>query len=71
VEPNLGDLKWACATVPTPQEDIEVEVEGGWAALRVPKGTTVECGGEVFAGPCSVKVELKGLNSKAKGTQTP
>jgi len=71
VDPNLGDLQWACATVPTPQGDIEVEVEGKRIQLRLPKGTAAECGGQVFAGPCSVKVEIKGLNSKAKGTQTP
>jgi len=58
VAPILGDLKWACATVPSPHGDIEVEVEGSRVTLRVPKDTTAEYGGKVFSGPCSVNVEL-------------
>ena len=58
VNPNLGDLKWACATVPTPQGDLEVEAEGSRVTLRVPKDTTAAYGGRVFSGPCSVNVEI-------------
>jgi hypothetical protein len=59
VEPNLGDLKWACATVPTPQGDIEVEVENGCIKLRVPMGATAEYCGKVFSGSCFVKMKLE------------
>jgi hypothetical protein len=58
LEPSLGELKWACATVPTPHGTIEVEVEGGSVNLRVPMGTTAEYRGQEFAGPCSVKLKL-------------
>jgi len=60
VEPKLGELKWACATVPCRSGDIRVEVEDGWMMLHVPDGTTAEYGSRVFSGPCSVKVELEG-----------
>ncbi len=42
VEPNLGELEWACATVPTPHGDIQVEVEGSRVSVRAPKGTVWE-----------------------------
>lgn len=42
VEPNLGDLEWACATVPTPHGDIQVEVEGRRVSVHAPRGTIRE-----------------------------
>jgi hypothetical protein len=59
VEPNLGDLKWPSATVPTPHGDIEVDVEGCSLNLRVPADTPAEYRGETFAGPYSPKIEMK------------
>jgi len=59
VAPRLGDLKWACATVPTPQGNIEVEVEGGRIKLSVPAGTTALYDGKTYAGPVEMQEELK------------
>lgn len=59
VAPRLGELKWACATVPTPQGNIEVEVEGGRIKLSVPPGTTALYDGKTYNGPVVIKEELK------------
>jgi len=41
VNPQLGDLSWACACIPTPFGDIEVEATAGKAIkVRAPSGTT-------------------------------
>lgn len=60
VAPKLGDLEWACATVPTPRGDIQVSVENGWIHLRVPPGTVAQCEGNEFAGPRDVRVSAPG-----------
>ncbi|BCU77806.1 alpha-L-rhamnosidase C-terminal domain-containing protein [Luteolibacter sp. LG18] len=51
VEPRLGSLKWACATVPTPQGEIRISVAGSRMTLGVPAGTTAVWRGKSLAGP--------------------
>jgi len=58
VEPKLGRLTWAAATVPTPHGDIEVLVENGILALRVPAGTTAQWRNREFVGPAKVMEKL-------------
>lgn len=51
VEPNLGALKWASATVPTPFGNIVVDVNGNMMTLDVPSGTIAEWNGRQIIGP--------------------
>jgi len=51
VEPRLGSLQWACATVPTPHGDIEVSIESHRMTLRLPAGTTAQWRENTFTGP--------------------
>lgn len=51
VDPQLGSLQWACATVPTPHGDIQISADSRRVLLRVPPGTTAVMRGQTFAGP--------------------
>lgn len=51
VNPQLGLLSWACATVPTPHGDIELSAASGNVTLKVPAGTTAVWGERIFTGP--------------------
>lgn len=63
LRPQACDLEWMCVSVPTPLGDIEVEVEGRKAAVKVPKGTVLEMPlpdrqRKMHKGPCSVKFDV-------------
>ena len=58
VEPQLGDLSWAAACVPTPFGDIEVEVAEGWLHLVVPAGTVAEVAGRRLPGGTRHRLRL-------------
>jgi hypothetical protein len=51
VDPHLGELTWAAATVPTPHGDIVIEVDRERIIVRVPAATTMYIGDEAVAGP--------------------
>lgn len=51
VDPYLGELDWAAATVPTPHGDIVIEVDRERIIVRVPAATTMYIGDEAVAGP--------------------
>lgn len=51
VDPRLGTLQWACATVPTPHGDIEVAVDIHSMTLRLPAGTAAQWREYTFTGP--------------------
>jgi hypothetical protein len=57
VDPKLGSLKWAAATVPTPHGDIEVFVGDGKLSLKVPAGSTAVYGIREIAGPKAVLID--------------
>jgi hypothetical protein len=57
VDPKLGSLKWAAATVPTPHGDIEVFVGDGKLSLKVPAGTTAVYGSREIAGPKAISID--------------
>ena len=59
VDPKLGSLKWAAATVPTPHGDIEVFVGNGKLSLQVPAATVAVYGNREIAGPKSVSIDIK------------
>jgi hypothetical protein len=52
VEPQLGDLEWASATVPTPHGPITVTSNADGTLVDVPAGTTI--GSHI--GPCVVRL---------------
>jgi hypothetical protein len=58
VDPKLGVLKWAAATVPTPHGDIEVFVRDGKLSLKVPAGTMAVYGSREIVGPNEVSVNI-------------
>ncbi len=58
VEPRLGSLQWACATVPTPQGDIEIALTPTHMTLRVPAGATAVWRGRTFNGPRVYNLDL-------------
>lgn len=51
VEPQLGSLEWACATMPPPHGDIGIFADSGRMLLRLPRGTTAIMRGQTLAGP--------------------
>jgi hypothetical protein len=51
VDPQLGTLEWAAATVPTPHGDIEVFAGHGKLSLKIPASTVAVYGNHEFAGP--------------------
>jgi hypothetical protein len=57
VDPQLGALQWACATVPTPHGAIEISLEHGHATLQIPAGTSAEWQGKTMAGPGFFKLD--------------
>jgi hypothetical protein len=59
VDPKLGSLKWAAATVPTPHGDIEVFVDNGKVSLRVPAATVAVYGNREIAGPKTISINIK------------
>ncbi|MHC4865559.1 MAG: alpha-L-rhamnosidase-related protein [Planctomycetota bacterium] len=42
ISPDVADLEWMCASVPSTHGDIKIDVEGGKVLIDVPKGATVE-----------------------------
>ena len=54
IDPQLGRLTWATATVPTPQGPIEIDVGHGPTKLTIPAGTTAVYRGREFRGPARV-----------------
>ncbi len=42
VLPHPGNLRWLCASIPTPLGDVEVEVEGSRVSVRAPDGAVME-----------------------------
>jgi hypothetical protein len=61
VEPRLGTLDWAAATVPTPQGEIEVLVEEGAMSLRIPDGTVAEWQGRELTGQVKIPLSKSSL----------
>lgn len=55
VNPNLGSLKWASATVPTPLGDIVIEVNQREMTLSIPAEATAEWKGKLIKGPQILK----------------
>jgi len=49
--PQLSDLQWASATVPTPRGCIEVEATSNSLRVVIPANTTLIFGGSCFVGP--------------------
>jgi alpha-L-rhamnosidase len=58
VAPQLGELGWAGAVVPTPHGDITVLVQGDDVTVDVPAGTTALLGSARHIGPVRVQVRL-------------
>jgi alpha-L-rhamnosidase len=58
IDPRLGTLKWACATVPTPHGNIVVSVKAQRVTLHVPAGTTAVRHGKTFTGPGDFTLDL-------------
>jgi hypothetical protein len=54
VEPHLGDLTWAEATVPTPAGSIQVEAKPGRNDVTIPPGLTLVHRGHRFTGPATI-----------------
>lgn len=54
VEPRLGALAWASATVPAPAGDIVATVRDGVVTVQVPAGATLVAATGEHAGPASV-----------------
>lgn len=54
VNPDLGTLTWACATVPTPNGLIKVSSELGKTIVQIPEGLTLIHRGEQLAGGRSI-----------------
>ena len=54
VAPELGNLAWACAVVPTPQGCIVVRAEGSTITVEVPDGTELERDEGPLRGPVTV-----------------
>lgn len=57
VEPRLGGLSWASATVPTPRGEIRVEARRSASWIEIPAGTTAVYRGRDLAGPAKVSLE--------------
>jgi alpha-L-rhamnosidase len=57
VEPRLGALGWAEATVPAPQGDIAVAVREGVVEVTVPAGTVLVTAHGEHVGPATVHWE--------------
>ena len=51
VDPRLGSLEWARATVPTPHGNIEISIKKAVATLRIPAGITAQWGSRSLTGP--------------------
>jgi hypothetical protein len=59
VDPKLGSLTWAAATVPTPHGDIDVFVGNGKLSLKIPAATVAMFGNREIAGPESISIDMK------------
>ena len=59
LDPRLGSLQWACATVPTPHGEIGLSAEPNRMTLRLPAGTAARGGEHPFTGPCCFAQDLK------------
>ena len=51
IKPNLGDLMWVSASVPTPYGNIVIDINANIMTLNIPKGTTAEWQDRKIAGP--------------------
>ncbi|GLI26605.1 hypothetical protein ARHIZOSPH14_08470 [Agromyces rhizosphaerae] len=60
VEPELGELAWAAAIVPTPAGDLFVHADRVRLRVEVPAGVTVRAAGREFAGPGEVAWDAAG-----------
>lgn len=60
VAPALGDLDWACATVPTPHGELHVEADRDGCTVTAPRGVTVAAGGRRLPGGRSHRVSAPG-----------
>ncbi|KAA9132271.1 alpha-L-rhamnosidase-related protein [Microbacterium caowuchunii] len=58
VDPELGHLRWAAATVPTPHGDVVVEVRDGSTRVDIPDGATLVVGDRQVPGPGTVHLPL-------------
>jgi alpha-L-rhamnosidase len=58
VEPKLGRLTWAAATVPTTYGNIEVLADKKEMVLRIPAGTMAKWGARKFNGPTEIKEKM-------------
>ena len=56
VKPQLGDLEWAAASVPTPHGFILVEADQHIVRVTVPVGAVADLAGEKVHGPITVEV---------------
>jgi len=54
VDPELGELGWAAATVPTPHGAVFVVARPDAVEVGVPEGSALVRGAERWEGPCSV-----------------
>lgn len=54
VAPDLAGLAWACAAVPTPHGDIQVEVDSRQVTVAVPAGTTLDLRQRSYPGPAHI-----------------
>ncbi|MFH0761936.1 MAG: alpha-L-rhamnosidase C-terminal domain-containing protein [Bacteroidota bacterium] len=63
VDPDLGRLEWACATVPTPLGNITVSCYKDHIQIDIPAGTIMDWKGRHIEGPCTfidpLKIRLK------------
>ena len=59
LDPRLGSLQWACATVPTPHGEIGLSAEPNRMTLRLPAGTAARGGEHTFTGPGCFAQDLK------------
>lgn len=58
VYPNLGDLKWINATIPTPFGNIVIEINNNTMTLTVPAGSTAEWKDMQIIGPKVITEKL-------------
>lgn len=58
VNPDLGNLKWVDASVPTPFGNIVIEIKNNTMTMNVPAGTTAEWKGMQIAGPKLITEKL-------------
>jgi hypothetical protein len=58
VAPQLGNLTWAKATIPTPHGAIQVDAKNRKTTVIIPSGTTLVVDDRRYVGPTNATIQL-------------